>query len=119
MQTTKGNLDEAMHDARVCFKKIRAVVWLVWAELDGDIFRQEQAYYRDAGRRLSAVRDTAAMIEAFDKLTDRFATQLAADALSERPLPFLSDAGQLQRCCLLERIVVVGAPSIQTSRTRR
>jgi CHAD domain-containing protein len=83
LQTTSGDQDEAIHDARVCLKKIRAVLRLVQGAIDADVFRQENACYRDAGRRLSAVRDAAAMLEAFDKLMDRFAAQLAADAFTE------------------------------------
>src|SRR4029453_11832159 len=70
-----GRQDDSIHDARVCFKKIRSGLRLVQTEFDADIFRQENNCYRDAGRRLSAIRDTAAMLETFDKLTDRFANQ--------------------------------------------
>jgi CHAD domain-containing protein len=77
-----GSQDDAIHDARVCFKKIRAVLRLVRTALDPDLFRQENLCYRDAGRRLSAVRDTAAMREAFVKLTDRFADQLTPNAFA-------------------------------------
>jgi CHAD domain-containing protein len=51
LQSTNGSRDDAIHDARVCLKKIRAVLRLVQAELDGGIFRQEDVSYRDAGRR--------------------------------------------------------------------
>jgi CHAD domain-containing protein len=80
---TSGNQNEAIHDARVCLKKIRAVLRLVEGDIDGDVFREENVCYRDAGRRLSAVRDSAAMLEAFDKLMDRFAAQLAANTFTE------------------------------------
>src|SRR5215471_16704335 len=72
------NRDEAIHDARVRFKKIRAVLRLARGGIDEDIYQKENARYRDAGRRLSTVRDTAAMIEIIDKLSERFASQLAA-----------------------------------------
>jgi CHAD domain-containing protein len=77
------NQDEAIHDARVCLKKVRAVLRLVQATVDANLFRRENACYRDASRRLSAVRDSAAILEMFDKLTDRFAAQLAADVFLE------------------------------------
>jgi CHAD domain-containing protein len=83
LQSKSGSQDGAIHDARVCFKKIRAALRLVETETDVDIFRQENLCYRDAGRRLSAIRDTAAILEAFDKLTARFAEQLSANAFAE------------------------------------
>jgi CHAD domain-containing protein len=83
LESPPGSQDDAIHDARVCFKKIRAVLRLVQSEFDADTFRQENMCYRDAGRRLSAVRDAAALREAFDKLIDRFADQLATDAFAE------------------------------------
>ena len=83
LESQSGSQDDAIHDARVCFKKIRAVLRLVQTEFDPDTFRQENICYRDAGRRLSALRDTAAMQETFDKLTGRFAEQLAPKAFAE------------------------------------
>jgi CHAD domain-containing protein len=83
LESQHGSQDDAIHDARVCFKKIRAVLRLVQTEFDADIFSQENLCYRDAGRRLSAIRDTAAMLEVFDKLTDRFAKQLSPNAFAK------------------------------------
>jgi CHAD domain-containing protein len=60
--------DRAIHDARVCTKKIRAVLRLVRSEMGGNVFTRENACFRDAARRLSDARDTAAAIEILDKL---------------------------------------------------
>lgn len=99
MQSRSGNQDDAIHDTRVCLKKMRAALRLVRSEIGPDIFRQENICYRDAGRRLSAVRDTAAMLETIDKLTDRFANQLAPDAFTElrQPLRQSSMARRLEK----------------------
>jgi CHAD domain-containing protein len=99
MQARSGNQDDAIHDTRVCLKKMRAALRLVRSEIDPDIFRQENTCYRDVGRRLSAVRDTAAMLETIDKLTDRFANQLAPDAFTElrQPLRQSSTARRLEK----------------------
>jgi CHAD domain-containing protein len=99
METGSGNLDDAIHDARVCLKRIRAVLRLVQGEIDSASFRQENSCFRDAGRRLSAVRDTAAMLETFDKLTARFADQLAPGAFTElrQPLRQSSTARRLEK----------------------
>jgi CHAD domain-containing protein len=82
-QAASGNQDNAVHDVRTSLKKIRAMLRLVQHEIDGDVFHQENVRFRDAGRRLSAVRDAAVMIETFDKLMERFSAQLAADAFTE------------------------------------
>jgi CHAD domain-containing protein len=99
MQSRSGIQDDAIHDTRVCLKKMRAALRLVRSEIDPDIFRQENICYRDAARRLSAVRDTAAMLETIDKLTDRFANQLAPDAFTElrQPLRQSSMARRLEK----------------------
>jgi hypothetical protein len=60
--------DEAIHDARVCSKKIRAVLRLVRGELGRKVYKRENACFRDAARRLSHVRDTAALVEILDKV---------------------------------------------------
>jgi CHAD domain-containing protein len=116
LTSTSGNLDDAIHDARVCLKKIRAGLRLVQADLDGDVFRQENICYRDAGRRLSAVRDAAAMIEAFDKLTERFADQLAPDAITALRQSFMqsSTTRQLEKKKALSEV----AKTIRAARQR-
>ena len=82
-QATSGNRDEAVHDVRTSLKKMRALLRLVQDDMDGDVFQQENVSFRDAGRRLSAVRDAAVMLETFDKLTDRFSAQFTIDAFTE------------------------------------
>lgn len=79
---SQRNRDAAIHDARVCFKKLRALLKLIRDELGKGVYQQENAGYRDAGRRLSSVRDSAAMLESLDKLAERFDDQLAPDAFA-------------------------------------
>ena len=74
------NLDKAIHDTRVSCKKLRGLLRLVRFELDDETFKTENVYCRDANRRLSSVRDTAALVETVDKLIERFADQLAEPA---------------------------------------
>jgi CHAD domain-containing protein len=116
LESQRGSQDEAIHDARVCFKKIRSVLRLVQTEFDADIFRQENICYRDAGRRLSAVRDTAARLETFDKLTDRFADQLAPNAFAEvhQSLRQSSTAQRLEK----KKTILAVARTIRTARRR-
>ena len=74
------NRDEAIHGARVSLKKLRALLRFARTKDNADVFRHENACYREAGKRLSEVRDATAMIEAFDQLTKHYADQLAPDA---------------------------------------
>jgi CHAD domain-containing protein len=116
LESQHGSQDDAIHDARVCFKKIRAVLRLVQTEFDPDIFRQENISYRDAGRSLSAIRDAAAMRETFDKLIDRFADQLAPNAFAEfhQLLKQSSTAQRLEK----KKAMLAVAKTIRAARRR-
>ncbi len=57
---------ERIHNARKRFKESRAVVRLVRFSLD--CFETENAWFRDAGRDLAALRDADALVEAVDSL---------------------------------------------------
>jgi CHAD domain-containing protein len=75
--------DKAIHEARKCFKKIRAVVWLVRDEIGEAVYKQENICYRDVGRGLSDARDGAVKVETLDELRERFAAQLDVDAFAK------------------------------------
>ncbi len=80
-QLTHGpHKDKAVHDARKCCKKIRAVLRLVRDEIGQDVYRSENALYRDAARELSDLRSSAVMAETLDALCERFADDLPPDA---------------------------------------
>ena len=67
--TDETNIDEAVHQARKRLKKTRAVVRLVRDRMGKDLYRQENARYRDIGRKLANFRDARVQIAALDKLT--------------------------------------------------
>ena len=70
------------------FRQAARLLRLLRQELGAEVFQAENTWYRDCNRRLSAVRDTAALTEALDKLQTRFAEQLADDAfVSLRDVP--------------------------------
>jgi CHAD domain-containing protein len=71
------NRDRAVHEARVCFKKIRAVLRLVYGELGREIFKLENSEYRDAGRHLSKTRDTTVVAGTLEELVGQFSKELA------------------------------------------
>ena len=61
---------KAVHDARKGCKKIRALLRLARGGL-GNAYVRENGFFRDAQRRLSAVRDASVMVETLDKLVGR------------------------------------------------
>jgi CHAD domain-containing protein len=73
--------DEAIHEARKSVKKIRGVLRLVRPEL-GEVYRTENARFRDIGLRLSQFRDAGASIETFDALRKRYRGEMDGRTLA-------------------------------------
>jgi CHAD domain-containing protein len=76
------DLDSAVHESRKAFKRLRALVRVSRDALGDEAYRRENTIFRDAGRRLSAARDAAVMVETLDDLTARYGTELPDDAFS-------------------------------------
>ena len=72
---------EAVHQVRKRFKKVRAALRLVRAEL-GETYAGENAWFRDSARTLSQVRDAEALIETLEALRERFGEELDAAGFS-------------------------------------
>jgi CHAD domain-containing protein len=68
--------DEAVHDVRKCFKKIRAILRLVRDGIGENYYRRENASFRDAGRLLAPVRDSTVALETLVALRTHFADQV-------------------------------------------
>ena len=79
---TDDDLDRAVHDARTCLKKLRAVLRLVRNEIGKKIYKRENTLYRDAGRRLSGVRESAVKLKTLDKLVEHWRDQHILDAVA-------------------------------------
>jgi CHAD domain-containing protein len=78
---------EAVHDARKSLKKDRALLRAARGSIRASEGRRENATLRDAGRRLSLARDADVMIEALEKIGERYAGQFprtAVDAVRSR-----------------------------------
>jgi CHAD domain-containing protein len=75
------NRTQAVHEARKSIKKIRGLLRLVRTPL-GAKYRPEDRYFRQAGRRLSPIRDNAVILEVFDALAAKH-DALDAAALSD------------------------------------
>jgi len=67
--------DEATHEARKSVKKARALLRLVQSEM-GDAYREESRALRDAGRKLSELRDANSVIESLQNLQKGYPHEL-------------------------------------------
>jgi CHAD domain-containing protein len=72
----KRNLAKAVHNTRKNFKRVRATVRLARTAIGDDAYRRENTGLRDAGRRLSGVRDASVLIETLDKVENASASRL-------------------------------------------
>lgn len=68
--------DKCVHAARQSVKKARAAIRLLRLAMDEADYRRENAALRDAGRRLSPLRDATSLLDAFDALASRHANAL-------------------------------------------
>src|SRR5215471_18984252 len=55
---------ESIHEARKDLKCLRAVLRLARGSISGEVRIRENVFFRDAGRSLSAARDSEALLEA-------------------------------------------------------
>lgn len=62
-------LDEAIHESRKAFKRVRALVCLARDALGDETYRRENETFRDAGRALASVRDARVMVDTLEDLT--------------------------------------------------
>jgi CHAD domain-containing protein len=116
LKPTVRNKDEAIHDARVCIKKIRALLRLMRESLGKETYKAEDSTYRDTARMLSKARDSAAMLEIVDKLIEHFSDQLSTDAFAGVRAPLLRSRkmGQQDRKSAMTQV----AKSLRQARER-
>jgi CHAD domain-containing protein len=72
---------DAVHEARKAFKRLRAITRVGRDQLGDEVYRQENAAFRDLGRRLSGARDAAVLVQTLDAVRDRDGATLDADAV--------------------------------------
>ena len=77
-----NDLNEEIHEARKHFKRIRAVLRLARGALPGKTYRRENSFFRDQGRILSPVRDSAVYIETFDRLRGGYGAHMTGSAFT-------------------------------------
>jgi CHAD domain-containing protein len=86
--------EDAVHEARKSFKRLRAVVRLARDQLGEEVYQRENRDLRDLGRRLSGARDSEVLLEKLDSVAGAcpappgLRESLAAEhALAARQLP--------------------------------
>lgn len=72
----KDDLNDGIHEARKHFKRIRALLRLARGALLAETYVSENRFFRDLGRQLSPVRDSAVYIETLDLIRNRYHAQL-------------------------------------------
>ena len=65
---------DVVHEVRKAFKKIRGTLRLIRDHID--FYTEENTFFRDEGRRVSALRDATSVIEALDGIYDQYDDQL-------------------------------------------
>ncbi len=75
LSNTEQDVHESIHEARKSLKKVRAVLRLMRGEL-GKMYKAENTRFRDAGRKLSNLRDAEARIETLDQMRNMFGDAL-------------------------------------------
>ena len=68
-----ADTEERVHEARKSFKKVRALLRLIRAELGDEVYGRENDCLREAGRRLSAARDAEVLVQTAKDLREHAA----------------------------------------------
>ena len=76
-------LDDSIHEARKCFKRIRSALRLARGALPRKGFRRENARFRELGRMLSAPRENRVAVLTIDAVISRFESVLRAGSFAE------------------------------------
>jgi CYTH domain-containing protein/CHAD domain-containing protein len=80
---SQESTDDGIHEARKCLKKARTLLRLARPIL-GRIYREQNAQMRDAGRKLSELRDMQVLADTVDQLKEKEEVPSAAKPALER-----------------------------------
>jgi CHAD domain-containing protein len=111
--------DEAVHEARKCFKKIRAVLRLVRPTIGEKQYRRENVCFRDAARPLTQVRDARIFIETLDGLMEHFKEHVRGRSFADVRQPLQNNLRKVRRKVLQEQgAFAVVAEAVRQARGR-
>ena len=113
------DLDEAVHESRKCFKKVRGLLRLIRLDIGEDVYQRENVCFRDAGRRLSDLRDSVVRINTLDDLAEKIDEPDAEEPLAEmRAALVIFYNGTRQRVVEEEEGLVAAADMVAAARQR-
>ena len=106
--------NEAVHETRKCFKKIRAALRLVREEFGDDVYHEQNWFFRDAARPLTEVRDAEMLVETFDKLARQLAAPIEPGAVAKVRAALLAHQQDVTRRVLGEDRALAGVKAAAT-----
>lgn len=77
-----ADLDEAIHSARQCCKKLRAMLRLMRPQIGDKRYGKENRLIRDLARPLTEIRDAKVLLEEFNKLVEDLPEDLEASLVT-------------------------------------
>ncbi len=111
------NRDEAIHEARKSVKKIRGVLRLARPHL-GATYRRENRRLRDLGRKLSELRDAAAIIETFDAVIEKHKDSLQKNTLSSIRLGLDNNKRETEKTADPDKVVKLATATLSSAKKR-
>jgi len=111
------DLPEAVHQVRKRCKKIRGLLRL-FRDAFSASYSEENIWFRDLARRLSAARDAEAMLESIDTLCEAFSGELGADAFATVRHAMIARRTEVQEDVELPQRVRETTKQLQDARTR-
>lgn len=118
LEDPKVDRQEAIHEARKCGKRLRALLRLARAGIGDDVYRRENAAIRDAARKASGVRDAEALLETYARLQARFAEEVDWRTLSGVRRALLARREQLDEDGTLPQRITTFAAELDAVRDR-
>jgi CHAD domain-containing protein len=76
------DIDKSVHESRKCFKKLRGLLRLFRLEMGEKAYQRENRCFRDAGRLLSDLRDSAVRIKILDSLADSLGESVNTEGIA-------------------------------------
>jgi CHAD domain-containing protein len=117
--STKRPRDEAVHEARKAFKKIRALLRLVRPEIGERRYREANTHFRDAARPLTEVRDAKILIETLDNLIKHFREHVDGRSFAEVKKALEANLQAVRKRVLVEQnALTVAAEAVRQGRKR-
>lgn len=107
---------ETVHEVRKRCKKIRGLIRLMRPAFDG--YKSENTWFRDVARKLSDIRDAAALIECVDSLTRHYAADLEDEVLGTLRSSFVERRDAIYRSIDIDERLKAFTKAIKASQQR-